>query len=259
MPEITRHATTGPSDLHWNKVCSSHSYSLNQIWTGGTSIYVNEVVPHSSAVSLPGETTVLCMYFRPKWATSVTSLELLWEPETPTWVLLSSAQQLQVKEEHVTFTYICRKCPGMLKVSTRGEYGTGSFLTRSLLQLPYVRIYIKPMMMTLNIPGSRDRWQWTQSTTFHHRVQSPVQLTGKMRFIVQPLIPEACIHFFKVLQLHNNNDCQKLRLQLLWLTLLVLSGPSLTCAWIAKCQMRGKMAGIMQIFLLSEVFFTQQQ
>lgn len=77
----------------------------------------------------------------------VTSLELLQrEPETPTWVLLSSAQHLQVKEEHVTFTYLRGKCPGMLKVSTRGEYGTGSFLTPSLLQLPYVRIYIKPMM-----------------------------------------------------------------------------------------------------------------
>lgn len=36
-----------------------------------------------------------------------------------------------------------------------------------------------------------------------------------------------------------------------WLTLLVLSGPSLTCAQIAECQMRGKVAGIMQIFLSS--------
>ena len=98
-------------------------------------------------IFLPGETTVLCMYFGPEWATCLTSLELLrWEPQTPTQVLLSSAQQLQVKQEHVTFTYICGKCTGMLKVSTRGEYGTGSFLTPSLLHLPYMRIYSKLMM-----------------------------------------------------------------------------------------------------------------
>lgn len=48
-PEIRRHATTVPSRLHCNKVCSSHSYSLNQIWTGDTGIYVNEVSLHSSA------------------------------------------------------------------------------------------------------------------------------------------------------------------------------------------------------------------
>jgi len=97
--------------------------------------------------SLPGETTVLCTYFRPEWATCVTSLELLpREPETPIQVLLSSAQRLQVKQEQVIFTCICRKRTGMLKVSTRGEYGTGSSLTPGLLHLPYIRIYIKVMI-----------------------------------------------------------------------------------------------------------------
>lgn len=166
MPEITRHATPGPPG-HWNKVCSLRSYSLNQIRTGDTGIYVNEVVPHSSADVLPRKTTVFCMYFRPEWATCVTSLEHLQrQPETPTWVLLSSAQELQVKQEHVTFTYICGKCTRTFKVSTRGEYGTGSFLSASLLHLPYIRIYIKLTMTdfkytTLQWQMTVNRWQWT--------------------------------------------------------------------------------------------------
>lgn len=76
-PEIRRHATTVPSRLHCNKVCSSHSYSLNQIWTGDTGIYVMKCHSIPVLMSLPGGATILCMYFRPERATCVTSLELL--------------------------------------------------------------------------------------------------------------------------------------------------------------------------------------
>lgn len=222
MPEITRHATPGPPGRHWNKVCSLHGYSLNQIRTGDTGIYVNEVVPHSSADVLPRKTTGFCMYFRPEWATCVTSLERLQrEPETPTWILLSSTQELQVKQEHVTFTYICGKCTGTFKVSTRGEYGTGSSYQPVCCIFPISEYILSWRWLTLNIPHFSDRWQWTGDS--EHSPQ-PFTMSSKSssahrqnKIYSLVLIPEAWIHFFKVVELHNtnNNDCQKVWLKLL--------------------------------------------
>lgn len=137
-----RHATTGPSGIHWNKVCSSHSYSLNHIWTGDTSIYVNEVVPHSSAgIQAWGDSSSLYVF----QARMGHLCHLIWTPtrrdRNTHWMLLPSAQQLRVKQEHVTFTQICKKCTGTLNVSTRDEYGTGSFLTQFVATSLYENIY----------------------------------------------------------------------------------------------------------------------
>lgn len=165
-------------------------------------------------MSLPEEKTVLCMYLRSEWATCVTSLELLQrEPETPTQVLLSSAQQLQVKQEHVTFNIYLRKAHR----NVESQYKRGVW-NRQMLHLPYMRIYIK-----LTMTDFKHRLQGQVTVNIVHNLSSPSSKSSSAHrqneihsLALNSWSLDTFFHFFKVVQLHNiNNHCQKLRLKLL--------------------------------------------
>jgi len=99
---------------------------------------------------LPGETTVLCMYFRPEWAITSLGNESQSNPYENSCTRPSTCRL----SENGSHLRICGNCTTVqYRVRIRRKYGSGGFLTPILPYLPCVRRYIK-LMIT---PDSRDR------------------------------------------------------------------------------------------------------